>query len=206
MRDPITIDDPRAAAVFRNLRQRQLMFCLMEKERSLGDLGEACGTALNLLHYHVGRLISLGLAEICGIRNRAGAPVKLYRATAKAFFIPAELAGTPTDPLHDKLREALERSLAGTCKGVLYTHGQAGAHMRLVRDSKPGARTWEIWAELELSDADAVTLAEELKSVLRKYANRRARPRRRYVVHAALAPHQWDDGRTYSSRHRRPPT
>lgn len=188
MRDSSTIDNQRAAAVFSSLRQRKIVFALIARAYSLSELANVAETPLNLLHYHVQKLIELGLVRISGSRPRAGAPIKLYRATAKAFLVPAEFTGVPDRPLNQKLRDALERSVAGTYKGMLYYHDGKDAHMRLVQDDAVRPRASEVWAELKLSDTDAGALAHELRAVLKRYASRTGKTRRRYIVHAAVAP------------------
>jgi DNA-binding transcriptional ArsR family regulator len=184
----LVVTDPKAAAIFNNLRQRQILLALIDKECSLSELAKATQTSLNLLHHHIRRLMSFGLVTISGRRKRAGTPVKLYRASARAFFVPADLAGAPTDPLNEKLRGVLEQSLAGTYRGVLFAHDGTDAKMSLIWDEKFGAGVSELWAELALSETEAAAVAHELGTILRRHAGRSAKGRRRYIVHAAVAP------------------
>jgi DNA-binding transcriptional ArsR family regulator len=184
----LVVTDAKAAAMFNNLRQRQILLALIDKECSLGELAKATQTSLNLLHHHIRRLMSFGLVTISGTRKRAGTPVKLYRASARAFFVPADLAGAPTEPLNEKLRGVLEQSLAGTYRGVLFAHDGTDAKMSLIWDEKFGAGVSELWAELALSEAEAAAVAHELGTILRRHAGRSGKGRRRYIVHAAVAP------------------
>lgn len=167
----------------------------MGHDYSLRELAEAVATPLNLLHHHVKKLMELGLVQVTGTRLRAGAPIKLYRATATAFLVPAELAGPTPDPLNHKLRNALARNLAGTYKGTLYNHDGTEGRMHLVRNNAVRARASEIWAELELCDTDAAALAQELSAVLKRYAGRPGKRRRHYIVHAAIAATGQDESR-----------
>lgn len=187
MRGSSTIDNRRAAAVFSNIRQRKILFALIARDHSLSELAVVAETPLNLLHHHVQKLIELGLVQVSGSRPRAGPAIKLYRATAGAFLVPAEFAGVPKDSLNQKLRDALELGLAGTYKGMLYYHDGTDAHMRLIQDGAASPPASEVWAELELSDADAGALAQELRAVMKRYASRKGKRRRRYIVHVAVA-------------------
>lgn len=188
MKDTIDIDDPRAAAVFAHLRQRQIVMALVEKEHSLSQLAKITETPLSLLHHHIRKLRALKLVAITQQRARAGAPIKLYRATARAFFVPAKLIRTaPTATLNEKLRAALERSLAGAYKGILYTHDRNGARMQMVTDPASAGIATELWGEMQLSEADALALAAEFKRLLKRYESRRGNARHRYIVHAAIA-------------------
>ena len=184
----IHIDTPAAAAAFANLRQRQIVFALIEKERSLSELAKVTAMPLNLLHHHIRKLMTLKLVGITGQRTRPGAPIKLYRAAARTFFVPAALTSVdPNAALTAQMRSALERSLVGAYKGVLYSHDGVSAHVRLVRDPKFPASTVQLWCELRLSNTDAAALAEELKMLMKRYESRQRKGRHRYIVHAAVA-------------------
>ena len=197
MRETLEIVDPRAAAVLAAPRQRKILLSLIEQERSLSQLARLTGNPLNLLHHHLRKLTRLGLAKVARTEARAGSPIKYYRATARAFFVPAELLGEgPGAGLTSRMRDLLARSLARDVQGVVYSHDGEGPRMRQVRDANPGTLAVELWAELALSRADAAALADELRALLHRFEarSRRAPARRGYLVHAALAP-SVDDGR-----------
>jgi hypothetical protein len=184
-----TIRDPRAAAVFAAPRQRKLLLAVIEEARSLGELGRLTGTPLNLLHHHMGKFLRLGLVKIAREEARAGAPIKYYRATARSFFVPAELIkAEPGAGLHGQLRELLARSLSRTLQGVVYSHDGKGARMRLVKDADPRTAPTELWMDLHLNQADAAALAGELRAVLQRFEARSNKRSRRYLIHAAVAP------------------
>jgi hypothetical protein len=186
--DMLSVTDPKAAAIFNNLRQRQILLALIDRECSLGELAEVTQAPLNLLHHHVRRLIAFGLVKISGRRKRAGTPIKLYRASARAFFVPADLVAAPTGPLNDKLRGVLEQSLAGTYRGILFAHDGTDGEMRLIWDEEFGGGVSELWAEVALSESEAAEVSAELAAILRRHARRSGKGRRRYIVHAAVAP------------------
>ena len=189
MRETARMVDPRAAAVFGAARQRTILLALVEEERSLSQLARLTGTPLNLLHHHVRKFLRLGLVRVTRVEARAGAPIKHYRATARSFFVPAELmrAG-PGAELSGLLRQRLERSLTGVLAGVSYTHDGSGPRMRLVREPGRHPIATELWLELRLTDSDAEELAAGLRALLQRFEARAGKPRRRYLVHAALAP------------------
>lgn len=181
------ITDPAAAAVFANPRQRRILLSLVQQERSLTELAGLTGAPLNLLHHHMRKLMSLGLVAITRRQARAGAPIKFYRATASRFFVPADFGSVGSgDPMSVRLRNALDRSLADTLSGVLYSHDDAGPRMRLVRKAPSRATATELWLDLQLSDADAAALADEFKALLKRFEPRARHSGRRYIVHAAV--------------------
>jgi hypothetical protein len=189
MRENLDIADPRSAAVLENPRQRRILFLLVDRARSLSELSRLTRAPLNLLHHHVRKLISLGLVRIEREEPRAGAPIKLYRATARGFFVPAELMKQgPGESLSMQLRESLARSLALSLQGAHYFHDGQGPRMRLVKDPDRRAVAAETWLELHLSESAASDLAREIRAVLDRFQSRPGKGGRRYLVHAALAP------------------
>ncbi len=194
MRESANIVDARAAAVFAVPRQRRILLSLIDQERSLSQLASLTETPLNLLHHHLRKFLRLGLVRIERQEKRAGAPIKYYRATARAFFVPAELMGAELGAgLNSRLRELLARSLSRTLRGAIYSHDGKGPRMRLVREAGSRASTAELWMELRLSRADAAALVDELRALLHRFEARSRKTHRRYLVHAALAPEQEDD-------------
>lgn len=189
MRDNLNIADPRAAAALESPRQRRILLLLVERARSLSELSRLTQAPLNLLHHHVRKLVSLGLLRIEREEARSGAPVKFYRATARAFFVPAELMKQVPGASQDaQLRESLARSLALSLQGVAYFHDGQGPRMRLVREPGRRATAAETWLELHLSDAAAGELEQEIRSLFHRFQSRPGKGGRRYLVHAAIAP------------------
>lgn len=60
--------------------------------------------------------------------------------------------------------------------------------MHLVRDADPRTMAIELWVELHLSEADAATLADDLRALLHRFDARSRKTHRRYLIHAAIAP------------------
>jgi hypothetical protein len=189
MRENLNIADPRSAAVLETPSQRRILFLLVDRARSLSELSRVTHAPLNLLHHHVWKFIGLGLVRIEREEARSGAPMKFYRATARAYFVPAELMKhAPGASLNLQLRASLERSLALSLQGAVYFHDGQGPRMRLVRDSDRRATVAETWLELHLGETAASDLAHELRALLDRFQSRPGKGGRRYLVHAAIAP------------------
>jgi hypothetical protein len=189
LQETARIVDRRAAAVFSAPRQRKILLSLVGEELSLSQLAHLTETPLSLLHHHVQRFMRLGLVKISRRQARAGAPIKYYRATARAFFVPAELMRAELDAGSTTLlRERLAKTLARTLRGVIYTHDGNAPQMRVVRDEASRVVAAELWMELRLSETDAATLAADLRALLHRFEARSRKTRRRYLIHAALAP------------------
>lgn len=188
MDDRFEIRTTAAAAALAGTRSRAVLLALAAREQSLRQLAGATGLPLNLLHYHVSRLQALALVEVVRSEKRPGRPVKVYRAVARAFFVPARLAGAEVgDKLSAELRERLALARARSDgEGILYFAGEDGApRMRRLGSDAP-AEAMELWALLDLGRADAAELAGEMKALLGRYRSRGGG--RAYIVHAALAP------------------
>ena len=189
MRETTNIVNPRAAAVFASPRQRKILLSLVDQERSLSQLARLTENPLNLLHHHLRKFMRLGLVRIAREEARGGAPIKYYRATSRAFFVPAELMDVePGAGLTSKLRDLLASSLARSLQGVVYSHGGEGPRMRVVRDAAPRTMATELWGELHLSAADATSLAGDLRALFHRFEARSRKTHRRFLIHAAIAP------------------
>jgi len=188
LNEAVTIRDARMAAAFASPPKLKLIMALLGGERTLGELSELTGDRLNLLHHHMKGLIELALVEVAHERPRGGRPIKVYRTTAPAFFIPAELSGSrPVIGLPAQLDEALARHRMRTLKGVLYGLEDGRPRMRLV--SEPGRRrdAAELWLPLQLSPADGAALIEEMWQLIRRFEAKATPSGGRYIIHAAVA-------------------
>jgi DNA-binding transcriptional ArsR family regulator len=186
MSEPLRITDARAAAALADPRRRRILLALVPGERSASELEAETQTPLNLLHYHLGRLLAARLVRVARVAARSGRPVKFYRAVATAFLVPAELSAVlPGAAQAVRLRAALDRSLARSVEGVLYWHDGTGPRMRLLRDPHSAQEATELWLELRLTERDFAALGEELRALLGRYARRPQRGARSCLVHAA---------------------
>lgn len=183
--DAFTVRTEKAAAVFADQRRR-LVFELARGERALKELADATGMSLPLLTYHVRRLVALGLVREQRKKPRAGRPVRLYRAVAAAFFVPAALAPPPDEHLAAELGAALAETRQDDAGGgVYYFLDQGRPIMRRVA-AKKGPPALDLWRMAALSEADARELASELEKLLARYGGGgRGKP---YLIRVAMAP------------------
>jgi hypothetical protein len=190
------ITDQRAAAIFANSRLRRIVMVFATGELSLTEASERANIDLKRLHHHVVRLTGLGLLEVCGVRPRAGRPIKLYRASSEAFFIPEELFPHPFgQELTDELRECLAADATSQTRGLLLTVGPSGEPVgRVVKQRSSPGGAFEMWRILRLSNADLERLRGEIDAVLRRFES--SSPGRSHVclVHAAAARRKDESG------------
>ena len=82
------VTDPEAANLLADPAQFALLEPFFRGDVVLGELAKELGLKLNTLLYRVNKLVELGLVEVVREEPRRGKPVKVYRATAKSFFVP----------------------------------------------------------------------------------------------------------------------
>lgn len=128
------ITRPEVARVLIESRSAKLLKPFIKGEISLSGAAQALNVKLPSLLYHVNRFIKLGLLEVTEVRPRGGRPIKLYRTTAKAFFVPFQI--TPSETLERLLGELTEgdtkrfrREVARTLQNISPTWG---LHIALV--------------------------------------------------------------------------
>jgi len=190
MIDTLRIYSKSAAAALDRPRSRQIVLELVAAEQSLQELAKATGVSLSLLHYHVTRLRRLGLVGIARQHRRAGRPVTRYRAVARRFLVPAQIAkDLHGDALARELRGGLDRERAiHNDAAVAYFVDAAGAHrMRRLFTHKRTA-AFEIWMTLFLASDDAEELASALRSLFASYSHRSRPGTRPVLAYCAFAP------------------
>jgi DNA-binding transcriptional ArsR family regulator len=189
MNHALPIGSPKAAQVFEHPQSRRILLALAASEQSLQELARATGLSLSLLHYHVGRLTTLGLVEAASEERRAGRPIKRYRAVSAAFFVPAALESqTGVAALARDLRAALDDDRARRDDvGTVYSVDADGrSRMRRVVDARAGG-AFEAWIMLELSAPAADALQSELRAVFARYAQPGDGKSRPYLIYCGFA-------------------
>lgn len=184
------------AALDHPLRARLLMACV-RREKSLTELAGELDQPLGKLHYHLGLLMHCGLLAVARTLKRPGRPIRYYRAAAKSFLISlADMAEAPSDKLARALHQSLAREHNRRNLSLLYDLDEAGRYRVRLTDPDgggPGARTFEQWRVLRLSDPQRRALAAELRALLSRYdAGREGPGGEPFLIYAAFAPKIWE--------------
>jgi DNA-binding transcriptional ArsR family regulator len=177
--------------VFSDPLRRRLVLHLIGRERSLAEIAADTGLDLKRLHYHATVLTELGLLMVAHEKKRAGRPIKMYRASAKAFFVPDDAAHSgPAEVLTAELRRSLAKQRARSHAGIVYHMGEDGEpRMQSVqRSPAKGMPAVEHWRVLRLSRLDAERLSKEIEDRFQAYADRHDDLAESFLVHFALAP------------------
>lgn len=183
MKDRIIVDSQAAAAVFASERQRKIIQALMATRLTLVALSGVVALPLSLVHYHVSKLMRLGLIEVVEEQRRAGRAQKVYCAAAKEFVVPAELiVELPGTGLAQQMREALNRHLARSLVGVSFTHDGQRPRANLLKDPAQTGAALELWLDMGLRASDAAELALEMQALADRFRARGDNLQPRYLV------------------------
>jgi hypothetical protein len=185
----LTVEAPKAAQALLEPASQAMVLAFTGAPKSIAAVARAHGFDLKRLHHHVQRFCRLGLLEVAEVRARAGRPIKLYRTTAPAFFVPhAAARELATEQLARDLREGLKLAARRPGKGFfVYADADGVAHREPARGDAPPEAA-EMWRILRLSTAEMAELSAELDELLTRYLRNAKGPGRTYLLHAALAP------------------
>lgn len=118
---PVVIDDPQAARALTDLSLLPLLSLFLRGEASASEAAESLGADLDKVYYQVRKLERFGVLMVTRSETRAGRPIKHYRASADAFFVP--FAVLPHETFERALAESAqaseERRAAGTARALL---------------------------------------------------------------------------------------
>lgn len=82
------IEDRSAADALIDMTLLPLLAIFLRREASVSEATETLEADLDEVYYRVRKLVQLGILEVVRRDKRAGRPIKIYRASASAFFIP----------------------------------------------------------------------------------------------------------------------
>jgi hypothetical protein len=183
------IGDPAAAAALVDPARRRILFAFARGARSIAEVAAEQQHDLKRLHYHVGQLEKLGLLAVADAVKRAGRPIKLYRTTAEAWFVPARLAPRAAHDLAERLDRGLELGHLKRKGGALFYASETGApRVRALEPEGAAAPSVDLWRTLKLAPQDAAALMAEVEDLLYRWAARRDEAGQPLVVRLAVAP------------------
>lgn len=201
------VHDSELADLLTNPGTLELIEPFLGRENTVSEAARLTGTLPNTMLARVGRWTRLGLLEVTRQEQRSGKPVKYYRTTADAWFIPFDNTSAETleaglaqrDSFWEaRLRRAVvtaREQQVGNWGTRVYrdTRGRLQIQMAVSPDSnwtsldmaRPAVLA--AWRDgLHLDFEDAKTLQRELFELLLRY--QRKEGAQRYVLRLGLAP------------------
>jgi hypothetical protein len=186
---PLTIRDPRAAAVFTQSHLRRILLQFGGQPRGMADVASELRMDLKQLHHAVTKLYRLGLLVVAEERPRAGRSIKLYRCAGDSYFIPCEVAAVPfSQGLAKELQGAIARDVAATSEGMeFWLDAEGRVAGRIVPRRGAGLQPLDSWRILRLTASQAGLLKDELMRVLDRFQNEAGDGGQVYLVHTGMA-------------------
>lgn len=185
----LTIADTRAAAALVDPASRAMVLAFAGQPRPMAEVARDHDFDLKRLHHHVLRFCRLGLLEVAETRARAGRPIRLYRTTAEAFFVPHAAAPELfTESLSRDLRAGLRLAATRPGKGMVVYADAHGIPRAEAAGGDTGPEAVEVWRIVRLTPRERADFAAEMGALIERYARQGGRGAA-VLVHAAIAPY-----------------
>lgn len=197
------VESINAAAAFKSGIQRRLLLMCIAEAQSVKNLADQVGLPLNKVHYHIGRLVELGLLVNTHIKPRGGRSIKLYKAVAEGFYVSQIYLDNPTADVQKELQTALEKSRMKSEGGMLF-HLDDNGYFKgefIKDDGQDKSEAFQMWAKLSLDEEAVESFSIEAKALINKYRNLSKEPatktqgngsnnhlNKRHIINIALAP------------------
>ncbi len=184
-----SVTDPEQARLLTDPDTQRLFRPFLARERTVSQVAAETGSDLNAVLYRVRQYLAAGLLRIVREEKRPGRPVKVYRSVHDAYFIPYEV--TPFATLEERMLEQMlpafrERiriqarqiaqygrigqSLFRNERGEVWFASATDAALRTDwLDPRGGI---DFWAEVWLTQAEALELREVLYGALERFGKR----------------------------------
>jgi hypothetical protein len=216
----LRVTDAAAAAILADPERWQFLAPFLGRENTLSGAAGELRMPLHTVKYRVSQMVEAGLLRVTREQARAGRPIRHYRSTADAFFVPYSAMPSPT--LEDYLYESdvnLQRSFA---KALARTRGyDLDSRGKLFHNEPEGcarvsASTWfedasepsedwrrnlapdepavmSAWAQVELTREDAKRLQHLLADFLTTCTAGKQERGWPYLLRLGLVPLPVDD-------------
>lgn len=207
----VVVTNPEAGRLLSDPDKLWLLCPFLSASYTVKEFAKLLGLTLNAAYLQVQRFYQAGLLEVVGERPRAGRVIKVYGASATAFFVPLRLLeGETRETLlgriarlwEDKLVQGILRAEAlddRNC-GVRVALGDEGKLVSGFVASPEGDSSdhieqgmpavFHMWLSLRLTEEVATSLQRDLDALNLKYRglfdDTKGKP---YVVRLAMAPH-----------------
>lgn len=147
------ISDPKVAHILASTEERRFLEPFIRREATLSQAAEELGVKLTTLHYHVRKLLRLGLIEVRREEPRKGRAMKIYGAAAEEFFVPFEITPSVSlEALMTQIMAAPNRSLIKSAARTLLEHSDRWG-LRITRDERDKIVVAATWHE-DVDDAE----------------------------------------------------
>jgi hypothetical protein len=124
----VEINDPEQAKLLTDPESFRYFAPFLARDCTVSQAAEELGCHLDTMLYRVNLFLKAGLLDVVGTEPRRGRPVKVYRSSADAYFIPFAL--TPFEDIEAAIK------LQNHKDGEIIARGLAKARRELERDGR----------------------------------------------------------------------
>ena len=202
----ILIDDPQIADFLLNYQTQQLLHPFLGSEESVANAAQSLNMSISALLYRVQKMQKWQLLQISREERRAGRAIKMYSSTSNSYFVPFGVASAETLALYlTETKQYFEQKFTQNVAEVLRRADEDWG-MRVFKDENGRIRTQMAiypdhvvelgqmnramfdfyYPDLQLDQADADALQQELGELFQKYAAKKGA--HRYMIHLGLTP------------------
>ncbi|HEX7003480.1 MAG TPA: hypothetical protein VF168_04785 [Trueperaceae bacterium] len=202
-----TVQDPRQAQLLSDREAFRYFEPFMAREKSVSEAARELGCSTDTMLYRVRSFLAAGLLRIVRVEPRAGRPIKIYRSSGDAYFVPFDV--TPFATLEERLAEQMEefsREVVHSSAALLRQTGRRGQRIYRTREGRvwndsaadphtpfiigdPGVpAAYDFSQVIRLQEEDARRLQLELHSLFERYAAVADELGREYLWQVTLIP------------------
>lgn len=216
-RETLVVLDRQAARFIVDPSASRFLEPFIGRSRTASSVAEELGVKVSSVLYRIRQLTDLRLVEVERVERRRGRPMKHYRATAEAFFVPFEVTDAESVEALGTMsaagaRHHLAESLSAAWADAARCHPDWGVRlgrdgdgnldrsivpealsegMESFRESLLGYGSPPLWDQhflLQLSLSEAKALQRELSDLYGRYYRPDGQGRKPYILRLAMAP------------------
>lgn len=201
------IDDPEQARLLSDPTAFRYFEPFLARESTVSRAAEVVGCGVDTMLYRVRKFCQAGLLRVSRSEKRAGRPIKHYRSTADAYFVPLSVTpfATVEERLANQMRPFNEEVVAGMAHliresgregrriyrgpdGEVWTGSARDVDSPFYLDDPDMPAAFDVSARLRLDSESAKSLQHELRSLFERYKEVSVDGKREYLLQIALLP------------------
>lgn len=201
------IDDAEQARLLSDPKAFRYFEPFLARESTVSSAAEIVGCGVDAMLYRVRSFCKAGLLRVIRVERRAGRPIRHYRSTADAFFVP--LAVTPFASVEERLANQMKPFNDEVIAGMAHLIRQSGREGRRIYRG-PDGEVWtesardvdspfslddpalpavfDVSARLKLDFENAKSLHHELRLLFERYHDLSVDGKREYLMQIVLLP------------------
>ena len=134
------ITDPVQAGLLSDAKSTAYLEPFIAAERSASEAAQEIGCRLDTLLYRISKFMAAGLLNVVRLEPRRGRPIKIYKSSADAYFVP--FAATPYADFEEALFKTTAEQAARLIPNLAKTLRTTGFEGRLIYRNPDDGQVW----------------------------------------------------------------